>query len=138
MIQHVAAVAVPPSSKFITLIDEVGMPMVISLGTDFKLHVVKTNMIGQQRKLVDLGSLLRLADTYKASAFGISQDEDSNIYIALQTEASEGPPSNRLLLVKPFKPDSFDLGSEETDLSVLIMPEVGEPSNKLITSIFMV
>lgn len=135
MTQQVAAIAVPNSSRFVTVKDEIGNPMVFSLGTDQKIYLVKTNKAGK-RVLIDFGTLLRLVDSYKVYAFDVAQNVDSTLYIILATE--DPTSGSDLIVLSPFKPVDYDLSEYSTDLRVLKMPQKGTPTKTAVKAIYMV
>jgi hypothetical protein len=136
MMQHVAAVAVPNSSRFVTVKNHDGSPMVFSLGTDKRLYLIINNRDGQ-RILMDFGyDLLRLDKDYKVYAFDVAQDIDSTLYIILATEDQSS--GSDLIVLTPFKPEEYDMAEKSTDLRLLKMAQKGKPTKTIVKSIYMV
>ena len=140
MTQQIAAVAVPNTHKFSSAFDELGNIMVFSVGNDGTFYLVKQQDSTSARMLVNLNEALKIP-TSKVTAFGVSQNPDSTIYLVIATQSSPKTPSTPvqtdLLVLKPFKPKDVDLSSPSPDLSPYIMPRTTSGKTS-ISAIFMV
>lgn len=131
MTHHLAAMPVPPSSRFVTIIDDKKAPMTFSIGNDKIFYLVKTGASGAN-ELVDFGSRLGYGSDVEFLHFGLSQSLDTILYMALVIR--EGG-SKKLVVTRGFKPSDV---AGDVDFSKFIVPHTYNSKEANVLSVMVV
>ncbi|KAK0634072.1 hypothetical protein B0T14DRAFT_508339 [Immersiella caudata] len=136
LITHqVAAAPIPSSSLFVTVRDENGLPLIISLGSNGVLYAFKENSTGA-RVMMDLNKAFGIAEQ-PVTAFDMSQGADDRLYLAFSHVQNPNSKKTPLVMTLPFSPTEFDTAAQELDLKHLVMPEGGAGTETSIEKIYM-
>ncbi|KAL8321690.1 hypothetical protein RB593_004002 [Gaeumannomyces tritici] len=149
MDQLVAAIPVPHSSTFITVLDENGGPILLSLGNNGVLYAIKESSAGA-RVLIDLNDSFGISDREVVTFEAVQSAIDKQIYYSFahkaakvgdeadQEDGKAAKPNDETTLVicRPFGPQLLDTEAARVDLRHLIIPEQGI-SRRSVHRIFM-
>jgi len=134
MTQYVAAVAIPPSSYFVTVDDGHGNPMIFSLGTDKKFHLIVNDVLGNHI-LVDFG--VSLGYSGDIHSFYVQQGASGMLYIVVAVaDPSSTTGASELVVVQPFNPSDYDL--TQARLDALVIPHEPQANHFEVTKLSLV
>lgn len=120
MTNYIAALAVPPSTRYVTCLDPTSRrPMVFSISSDGRLLAIKvcpfsftlcfwtqsSSCMGQEDKdgqtsLIDMGPFLGIPSSTTVQAFDCQQALDLSLYLCVATRADAD--TSNVLIAKPF------------------------------------
>jgi hypothetical protein len=131
MTQYVAAVAVPPSSYFVAVQDGHGNPMIFSLGTDKRFHLIVDDAVGNH-VLVDFAASLGYSE--EIHSFYVQQDASGLLYIVFA--AGNSTNHSDLVAMQPFNPVDYDLSHAHLD--ALVIPHESQANMFKVTKLSLV
>lgn len=127
MTQYVSALAVPPSSYFTAVVDGQGRPMIFSLGTDKKFHLIVDDAVGNHI-LVDFGAAI--GHSGNVHSFDVKQDAAGLIYVVAAVSGTTTSASD-IVVLKPFNPVDYDLTQDQ--LTSLVIPHGAQTNAFTVT-----
>jgi hypothetical protein len=101
MHHQVPSIPVPPSHRFVAVLDEHNRPLVFSIGNDNKFYLIMSDDKGVNR-LFNLGDLLGFKT--KAQAFAVSQIPDGTILVAFAMSHDQDHDDGDLYVLGPISP----------------------------------